>query len=186
MKFGDLLVDRGWPFLPTSNWEVNPATGSSAMRYTLSPAVLTGTYIEVLPSLASRAVLLAAAWFQADWNWSSSAVETGYLIACNKVATSAPFLIPLMGLSAVQGGTRARPWYVHGMLGEATYVGFIPVRDTSEARRFYEGTLGLQVLEDTPFALVVEAKATMLRITPVPELTVQPFTITGWHVADVA
>jgi catechol 2,3-dioxygenase-like lactoylglutathione lyase family enzyme len=72
------------------------------------------------------------------------------------------------------------------MLGEARYVGFIPVRDTSEARRFYEGTLGLQVLEDTPFALVVEAKATMLRVTPVPELAVQPFTIAGWHVADVA
>ena len=120
--------------------------------------------------MASRAALFAAAWFQADWNWSSSAVETGYLIACNKVATSNPFLIPSMGLSAVQGGTRARPWYVHGMLGEARYVGFIPVRDTSEARRFYEGTLGLQVLEDTPFALVVEAKATMLRVTPVPEL----------------
>jgi catechol 2,3-dioxygenase-like lactoylglutathione lyase family enzyme len=72
------------------------------------------------------------------------------------------------------------------MLGEAAYVGFIPVRDTSQARRFYEGTLGLRVLEDTPFALVVDAHGTMLRITPVPELTVQPFTVAGWHVADVA
>jgi catechol 2,3-dioxygenase-like lactoylglutathione lyase family enzyme len=72
------------------------------------------------------------------------------------------------------------------MLGEATYVGFIPVRDTSEARRFYEGTLGLRVVEDTPYALVVEANGTMLRITPVPELTVQPFTIAGWDVVDVA
>jgi catechol 2,3-dioxygenase-like lactoylglutathione lyase family enzyme len=72
------------------------------------------------------------------------------------------------------------------MLEEATYVGFIPVRDTSEARRFYEGTLGLRVLEDTPFALVVEANGTMLRITPVPELTVQPCTIAGWTVSDVA
>jgi catechol 2,3-dioxygenase-like lactoylglutathione lyase family enzyme len=71
------------------------------------------------------------------------------------------------------------------MLGEATYVGFIPVRDTSEARRFYEGTLGLRVVEDTPYALVVEANGTMLRITPVPELTVQPFTIAGWDVVDV-
>jgi hypothetical protein len=34
--------------------------------------------------------------------------------------------------------------------------------------------------------LVVEANGTMLRITPVPELTVQPFTIAGWTVSDVA
>lgn len=62
------------------------------------------------------------------------------------------------------------------MLEAATYVGFIPVRDASEGRRFYMGVLGLRVLEDTPFALVVEANGTMMRITPVPGLTGQPFT----------
>jgi len=57
------------------------------------------------------------------------------------------------------------------MLAEAAFIGFIPVRDTSEARRFYEGTLGLHVLEDTPFALVVQANGTVLRITPVGDFT---------------
>jgi catechol 2,3-dioxygenase-like lactoylglutathione lyase family enzyme len=72
------------------------------------------------------------------------------------------------------------------VLGQAAYMGFIPVRDTSAARGFYEGTLGLHVLEDTPFALVVEAHGTVLRITPVGDFTAQPFTIAGWRVPDIS
>ncbi len=64
-------------------------------------------------------------------------------------------------------------------------MGFIPVSDQSVARQFYEGVLGLTVVEETPFATVVDAGRTRLRLTPVPELTVQPFTIAGWQVADV-
>jgi catechol 2,3-dioxygenase-like lactoylglutathione lyase family enzyme len=71
------------------------------------------------------------------------------------------------------------------MLSDATYVGFVPVRSTSEARKFYVGVLGLPLVEDTPFALVVDAHGTHLRITPVPELTVQPFTIAGWAVPAI-
>jgi catechol 2,3-dioxygenase-like lactoylglutathione lyase family enzyme len=71
------------------------------------------------------------------------------------------------------------------VLAEVPFVGFIPVQDTSEARRFYEATLGLPVVEDAPFALVVDANGTRLRLTPVPELTVQPFTVAGWSVPDI-
>src|SRR5208282_3553482 len=46
--------------------------------------------------------------------------------------------------------------------------------------------LGLRVAEDTPFALVLDANGTMLRVTPVPGLTVQTFTIAGWRVNDIA
>ena len=72
------------------------------------------------------------------------------------------------------------------MLGEASFVGFIPVHDAAVARSFYEGTLGLSVIDDTPFALVLDANGTMLRVTPVPEFVVQPFTIAGWQVPDVS
>ncbi|HVX23458.1 MAG TPA: VOC family protein [Acidimicrobiales bacterium] len=72
------------------------------------------------------------------------------------------------------------------MLTDAPFIGFVPVTDLSAARAFYEGTLGLAVREDTPFALVVDAAGTMLRLTPVPELTVQPFTVAGWRVPDIA
>jgi len=72
------------------------------------------------------------------------------------------------------------------VLDDARFVGFIPVRDVAAARRFYEGTLGLRVVADTPFALVVDAHGTTVRVTPVPELTAPPFTTAGWSVPDVA
>ncbi len=71
------------------------------------------------------------------------------------------------------------------MLGGATYVGFIPVRDIAAAKGFYVDQLGLRLLEDTPFALVVDAGGTTVRITPVGEFTPFPFTIAGWGVADI-
>jgi catechol 2,3-dioxygenase-like lactoylglutathione lyase family enzyme len=72
------------------------------------------------------------------------------------------------------------------VLAGAPFIGFIPVRDIFEARGFYERVLGLRVVEDTPFAVVLDANGTMLRLTPVPGLAVQPFTIAGWRVADIA
>jgi catechol 2,3-dioxygenase-like lactoylglutathione lyase family enzyme len=72
------------------------------------------------------------------------------------------------------------------VLASAPYVGFIPVRDVAVARQFYEGVLGLPVVADTPFALVVDAHGVPLRVTPVPDFQPQPFTIGGWAVPDVA
>jgi catechol 2,3-dioxygenase-like lactoylglutathione lyase family enzyme len=72
------------------------------------------------------------------------------------------------------------------MLAEAPFIGFVPVRNLAAARTFYTETLGLRVVEDTPFALVLDAGVTMLRVTPVPEFTPQPFTIAGWTVPDIA
>jgi catechol 2,3-dioxygenase-like lactoylglutathione lyase family enzyme len=71
------------------------------------------------------------------------------------------------------------------VLTDASFIGFIPVRDIAAARTFYEGTLGLKVVDDTPFALVLDASGTMLRVTPVAELTPHPFTIAGWTVPDI-
>jgi catechol 2,3-dioxygenase-like lactoylglutathione lyase family enzyme len=71
------------------------------------------------------------------------------------------------------------------MLGDAAFIGFVPVRSSAEARAFYEGVLGLSVEEDTPFALVVGAGGTTVRLTPVETFTAQPFTVAGWSVADI-
>jgi hypothetical protein len=71
------------------------------------------------------------------------------------------------------------------MLRDAALVAFIPVSGISVARAFYESTLGLAVLEESPFALVVDANGTKLRLTPVAELRPQPFTVAGWEVADI-
>ena len=69
--------------------------------------------------------------------------------------------------------------YVRPVLADTPFIGFIPVRDLAAARAFYEGTLGLRVVDDNPFALVLDAGGTMLRVTPVPELAARPFTIAG-------
>ena len=71
------------------------------------------------------------------------------------------------------------------MLGDAPLMAFIPVTDPAAARQFYETTLGLTVVEESPFAVVMEAKGTMLRLTPVNDLHVQPFTVAGWQVHDM-
>jgi catechol 2,3-dioxygenase-like lactoylglutathione lyase family enzyme len=71
------------------------------------------------------------------------------------------------------------------VLADAPFIGFIPARDLAAARAFYEGTLGLRVVADTEFALVLDAGGTMLRVTPVPGLAARSFTIAGWNVPDI-
>ena len=75
--------------------------------------------------------------------------------------------------------------YASAVLGNAPLIAFIPVTDVARARGFYESTLGLPVIDESPFALVVNANGTTVRITPVPDLRPQPFTIAGWEVADI-
>ncbi len=64
-------------------------------------------------------------------------------------------------------------------------IAFLPSRDLARARRFFAGTLGLPHLETTPFACVFQAGPTMLRVTKVDDLRVQPFTVLGWQVTDI-
>ena len=51
------------------------------------------------------------------------------------------------------------------MLAASKVIGFVPTRDAQKARAFYEGNLGFQFISDDPFALVVRAGETMIRIT---------------------
>lgn len=71
------------------------------------------------------------------------------------------------------------------MLGAADLVAFVPSTDLAVSRSFYEGVLGLKMLEETPIALVADANGTILRITAVPDLAPHPFTVVGWQVPDV-
>jgi catechol 2,3-dioxygenase-like lactoylglutathione lyase family enzyme len=77
-------------------------------------------------------------------------------------------------------------WQRLRMLGAARLVAFVPVADAGRARAFYVDVLGLTVVEDTPFALVCDANGTTVRITPVSDLSPQPFTVLGWAVDDIA
>jgi catechol 2,3-dioxygenase-like lactoylglutathione lyase family enzyme len=72
-----------------------------------------------------------------------------------------------------------------GMLNDADLVAFVATTDITEARRFYAEVLGLTLTEDTPFACVFDAHGTALRVTPVPEPRVAPYTVLGWEVTDM-
>jgi catechol 2,3-dioxygenase-like lactoylglutathione lyase family enzyme len=88
----------------------------------------------------------------------------------------------LAGLAGLQEQGEAINVHV---MRNAMFVGFIPVRDLVAARAFYADLLGLTVKEQSPFALVLDGGGTMLRLTPVPDLQPQPFTVAGWAVADI-
>ena len=50
------------------------------------------------------------------------------------------------------------------ILGSSKLVAFVPTIDPAKARAFYEGVLGLRLVEDAkPFALVFDSNGTMLR-----------------------
>ena len=62
---------------------------------------------------------------------------------------------------------------------------FTPVGDLGAARSFYGELLGLRVTEENPYAVVLDAGGTMLRLAQVEDRRPQPFTIAGWRVLDI-
>lgn len=72
------------------------------------------------------------------------------------------------------------------MLGTCDVIAFVATTDAGRAREFYESVLGLRFVADEPFALVLDANGTMLRIQKVKELSPPPFTTLGWRVPDIA
>jgi catechol 2,3-dioxygenase-like lactoylglutathione lyase family enzyme len=72
------------------------------------------------------------------------------------------------------------------VLASASAVAFVPSTDLDRSRRFYEGVLGLPVLEQDSFAVVLDSGRLTIRVTNVGhELNVQPFTVLGWEVEDL-
>lgn len=77
---------------------------------------------------------------------------------------------------------------VASVLGTADVVAFVPTRNPSRARAFYERVLGLQFVSEDQFALVFDAHGVTVRVADVSgvrDFTPASFTILGWHVANV-
>ena len=72
------------------------------------------------------------------------------------------------------------------MLQSARITAFVATSDPARARAFYEGTLGLKLVEDAPFALIFDTGGTTLRIAKVQSVVVTPYTTLGWSVTDIA
>jgi catechol 2,3-dioxygenase-like lactoylglutathione lyase family enzyme len=71
------------------------------------------------------------------------------------------------------------------VLGSSELVAFVATTDVEGARAFYRDTLGLALVEESPFALSFDAHGTQLRVTPVGEMTPAPYTVLGWAVDDI-
>jgi len=72
------------------------------------------------------------------------------------------------------------------MLSSSKMVGFVATAKPEEAKRFYENNLGLQLLEDSPFALVFASGDNTIRVQKVESLVTPPYTSLGWEVEDIA
>jgi predicted enzyme related to lactoylglutathione lyase len=79
-----------------------------------------------------------------------------------------------------------RAFYGEGMLESARAVAFVPATDLGRARAFYEGIVGLEVLDVSGFACVFRAGGITLRVALVGELSPQPFTVFGWEVRAIS
>jgi predicted enzyme related to lactoylglutathione lyase len=71
-------------------------------------------------------------------------------------------------------------------LAGADLIAFVPTKDMSRARPFYEQTLGLKLEGSSPVACAFRANGVLLRLIAVEQLTPFPFTVLGWSVADIA
>ncbi len=71
------------------------------------------------------------------------------------------------------------------MLAASKLIGFVPTRDALKARAFYEDKLGFLFVSDDPFALVMKAGETAIRIAKAKDFTPAPYTVMGWEVSDI-
>lgn len=79
-----------------------------------------------------------------------------------------------------------RSIYSRAVIAGADVIGFVHTADVARARHFYVEVLGLEFVEESPFALVVRSGSTMIRVTPVEGHRASGHTVLGWSVSDAA
>jgi catechol 2,3-dioxygenase-like lactoylglutathione lyase family enzyme len=72
------------------------------------------------------------------------------------------------------------------MLTTSDVIAFSATIDLARARTFYEGVLGLPVVDESAYACVFDANGTMLRVTAVAHVARPGYTVLGWAVTDIA
>lgn len=71
------------------------------------------------------------------------------------------------------------------MLGNCQPMTFVPAAHPDKAKAFYSGILGLELIQEDQFMILLSAAGISLMIQKVQEFTPQPFTILGWRVNDI-
>jgi catechol 2,3-dioxygenase-like lactoylglutathione lyase family enzyme len=72
------------------------------------------------------------------------------------------------------------------MLNKHQVVAFLATNDAERSKQFYTETLGLDLLEDTPFALVFDLNGIVLRIQKTRGHIAAPHTALGWETSAIA
>lgn len=71
------------------------------------------------------------------------------------------------------------------MLNSAKLVGFIASAQPHVSRRFYTETLGLSLIEESAYAIVVSSADSVLRIQITDRPSPPSYTSIGWQVEDI-
>ena len=71
------------------------------------------------------------------------------------------------------------------MLEKSDIVCFAASSKPDEARAFYGEVLGLESVEETPFAMVFRSNGVVLRVQKVERVHAAPYTLIGWEVVDI-
>src|SRR4051794_14202345 len=71
------------------------------------------------------------------------------------------------------------------MLTDAKPVCFLATAKPDAAKKFYRDTLGLTLVDDTPFAIVFNANGTTLRVQKVQTVSSAGYTVLGWEVDNI-
>jgi len=72
------------------------------------------------------------------------------------------------------------------MLADKELRAFVPTVKPEIAKSFYRDLLGLELLSEDEYAIQFNANGILLRVTIVPELKPQGFTVLGWNVPDIS
>lgn len=71
------------------------------------------------------------------------------------------------------------------MLSNSRVVGFVATAMPEASKRFYAEVLGLTLVEDTPFAIVLASKNATIRVQKAGQVQPPPYTSLGWEVDDL-
>jgi len=71
------------------------------------------------------------------------------------------------------------------MLQQSHIVSFTATSKPEDARTFYGDVLGLDLIEETTFAIVFDSNGVILRVQKAERVQAAPYTSIGWEVEDI-
>jgi catechol 2,3-dioxygenase-like lactoylglutathione lyase family enzyme len=71
------------------------------------------------------------------------------------------------------------------VLESSDLIAFVSTAAPERSRLFYETTLGLRVIDESPYACAYDVQGTQLRVTVVDDVSPRPYTVLGWKVDDI-